>query len=428
MKNGPMYFHEILPEIILNSFIPMYVFISIPAILFFIWTNINLIKTKKQLSIIDNLVDRLESIAMLILTPEGKVIRSNANLGKILGHEKEIFNSKEFTYYKINQESEVAQTLNEIVSDMISNKQAYYEEEIYVKTPEDKSKYKFFRLIISAQFHKNKIDFLMCIFKDISSDIALDEERQKSYYHSKMSSIGVMAGGLAHEINTPLCSALLCIEALERSDCNKKSKESIFYLNHTKKSIEKISQITQALKKHAYHNSIANEKSEVEIIEFLGEVITICNLDLRAHEINVELISSYKSIHCRINPDVLSHILINLLTNARDAINDLKDKWIKIHADLDETTEGYILQIRVTDSGLGIPTEIQEKMMLPSFTTKKYGQGSSLGMGIIQENLIKINGVMTYEKYKEHTSFLIKVPINLLQEKENTYGNGQVAS
>ncbi len=321
-----------------------------------------------------------------------------------------------------------SKSLDELVGEMMSKKQSYYDEEIYIKCLEDESKHRFFRLIISAQYHNNKIDFFMCILKDISSDIALDKERQKNYYQSKMVSISAMAGALAHDINTPLCTALLCIEALDRTDSNKKSKESIIYLNHTKQSIEKISQITQAFKKHAYYNSISNEKNEIEIIEFLGEIITICNLDLREHEINVELMSSYKSIHCKVTPDLLSHTLINLIKNAKDAISDLKDKWIKINADIEKTKHDLTLKIRVTDSRQSLPKEAQEKILHPSFKTKEHTLESNFSMGIIQENLIKINGEMNYEKYNGHSSFVIKVPINLIQVKENTDDNGKVAS
>jgi C4-dicarboxylate-specific signal transduction histidine kinase len=112
-------------------------------------------------------------------------------------------------------------------------------------------------------------------------------------------------------------------------------------------------------------------------------------------------------------------VLVNLLNNAHDAIQNQKEKWIRVEMmDL-----GNCIELAVTDSGPGIPEKIREKMFQPFFTTKdvKYGTGLglSISMGIIHQH----HGSLVFDEENAFTRFLLRLPKKQLSSVEKNSDN-----
>jgi len=110
---------------------------------------------------------------------------------------------------------------------------------------------------------------------------------------------------------------------------------------------------------------------------------------------------------CNADPDWLQQILINLITNAEDAVDTSDQKRITIRAD----QEGADIRFEVSDTGCGMSPETQQKATEPFFTTKPVGRGTGLGMTISRNFVTKLGGKMRLEsKLGEGTLVSFTIP------------------
>jgi signal transduction histidine kinase len=102
----------------------------------------------------------------------------------------------------------------------------------------------------------------------------------------------------------------------------------------------------------------------------------------------------------------LSQVILNLLNNAFDAISELPNKWVHLESRMNEG----IIEIRVIDSGSGIPEELREKILQPFFTTKEVGQGTGLGLSISKGIIESHGGTLSIDIKSQNTCFVIQIP------------------
>jgi C4-dicarboxylate-specific signal transduction histidine kinase len=110
------------------------------------------------------------------------------------------------------------------------------------------------------------------------------------------------------------------------------------------------------------------------------------------------------NIKCR--PGELAQVLLNLLNNSYDAVQDLPEKWVRVNLD----SFGSTIDIRVTDSGPGIPAEISSKLMQSFFTTKEIGKGTGLGLSISKGIVEAHNGNIRIDNNCKNTCFVVTLP------------------
>ena len=102
----------------------------------------------------------------------------------------------------------------------------------------------------------------------------------------------------------------------------------------------------------------------------------------------------------------LSQVFINLLNNSYDALCDAQNKWIKI--ELKESDTEFLISF--IDNGAGIQEDIKQKIFNPFFTTKEFGKGTGLGLGISKAIMEKHNGELLLDSTHPHTCFIVKLP------------------
>ncbi len=116
------------------------------------------------------------------------------------------------------------------------------------------------------------------------------------------------------------------------------------------------------------------------LTEILEDSLSIVQHKLNERKIELH-IENDNEIFLECQTVQISQIIVNLISNASDAIFNLSDKWIKLNLSADEN---YLTMV-ITDSGNGIPEELRKKIFMSLFTTKAVGQGTGLGMGIIKK-------------------------------------------
>lgn len=239
----------------------------------------------------------------------------------------------------------------------------------------------------------------------------IDKLKANAIYNEKMVSLGEMSGGIAHEINNPI-SVINVSANLMRLMHEKGIKEPENYLKQIDiitETITRISHIITGLKNISRDTS-KEGFATTTLKEIFEDALGVCSEKFKVSGvkiiINLEDPIFLTKIHClRIQ---FSQVIVNLLTNAFDAIAKTQNPWVEINVSRDQENHLYI---KVIDSGHGIPKEIQNKIFLPFFTTKEIGKGSGLGLSIGNSLVQRHGGTITIDNQSPHTCFIITLPL-----------------
>jgi len=242
-----------------------------------------------------------------------------------------------------------------------------------------------------------------------------DKEREllisQSHVHhaNKMASLGEMAAGMAHEINSPIQAINLVAQRVQRQLKKNMSKEDInTSMQKITGSVAKISEIIDSLR-NVSRTSTEDKFLNTKLNDIINDVLHITEERFKVNNIHFETnyheISENMIIQCQRLQ--ISQVLINLVNNAFDAINDQQNKWIKI--DIIKIAEK--IQIAISNSGPIIPDNIAEKIFEPMFTTKDVGKGTGLGLSISRDIVLQHNGLFFIDKTSENTTFIVELPV-----------------
>lgn len=230
---------------------------------------------------------------------------------------------------------------------------------------------------------------------------------------SKMYSLGVMAGGIAHEINTPLAIIAINLsnvkEALTRENYDK--RQAVEALESIEKTTFRIANIVKGLRTFSMDGS-KDPFTTVKLKSVIEDTLSLCQERFKEHEmaLRVPIIREDITLDCR--PTEIGQVLLNLLNNAYDAVHSAQEKWIEI-----EIRDGDSIEISVSDSGAGIQPELRNKIMEPFFTTKEIGKGTGLGLSISKGIIESHNGTLVLDPKSKHTKFVIRIPKSQRQVK-----------
>jgi len=212
---------------------------------------------------------------------------------------------------------------------------------------------------------------------------ALDETRQLSITAAKMAALGEMSANLAHEINNPLAAILLRAERLEQLGRQGRldAPATLRTAREIATTVERIRRIIDALRSFARQGEGDPLRPE-PVISIVKDTIELCGQRFRmsAIELVVDPIADDLRVDCR--PAQITQILVNLLSNAHDAVERTPHPWVHIAVEVQGQEPGEDVRIVVTDSGPGIPPEIAGRIMEPFFTTKAIGRGTGLGLSV----------------------------------------------
>lgn len=227
---------------------------------------------------------------------------------------------------------------------------------------------------------------------------------------SKMSSLGEMATGIAHEINTPLAvislRASLLKEFSQTDDFAMTGKKIITETcDIIDKTAHRIARIITGLRAFA-RDGAADPYQSQDIQTIVSDTQGLCGEKFRNSGVDLQIImpEAPLALYCR--GTQISQVLLNLLSNAFDAIHELEQKWIKIEV-VDLKNE---IEISVTDSGKGIDPAHRSKLGQPFFTTKDVGKGTGLGLSISRGIVMDHKGRLYLDEKSAHTRFVVILP------------------
>jgi C4-dicarboxylate-specific signal transduction histidine kinase len=234
-----------------------------------------------------------------------------------------------------------------------------------------------------------------------------DEVHLQLTQSSKMASLGEMAGGIAHEINSPLAAIQMWAEHLKEAGENGKADLPLILetTDIIEKTASRITKIVKGLRAFA-RDGKQDPFISSSLQEILHDTIGFCGEKIRAAGVQLDVAFPQHDVRIDCRSTQISQVLLNLINNAFDAVAGLDEKWIRV-----ELVENlHHVEIIVTDSGKGVPSEFREKIMQPFFTTKETGKGTGLGLSISRGLIESHYGRLTINSDSPNTSFVITLP------------------
>ncbi|MDF1591562.1 MAG: PAS domain S-box protein [Desulfobacterales bacterium] len=251
-----------------------------------------------------------------------------------------------------------------------------------------------------------------------TSDITKIFEAERQLIHaSKMATLGEMSTGVAHELNQPLSVIKTASNYFMRkiSKNEKIDDETLFTMSKEIDSyVDRATNIINHMRQFGRKSDLTMEP--VQVNDLLKNAFQIFSQQLKLREIEVVWTIEKDLPEIMADPGRLEQVFINLLINARDAI---EDRWHNQKTGKDDkcitlktVSEGKTVIIEVRDTGTGIPESISDKIFEPFFTTKKVGQGTGLGLSISYGIIKDCGGSIQALSGKEGGArFIIKFPI-----------------
>ncbi|NJN47770.1 MAG: two-component sensor histidine kinase, partial [Candidatus Competibacteraceae bacterium] len=199
----------------------------------------------------------------------------------------------------------------------------------------------------------------------------------------KLSALGRLVAGVAHELNNPLMGVLNYIEYAQGRETQPKVRTLLG------KAIRELNRMRRVVNNMLTFAHPADEGiGLVYVGEAVQRALELIAADLRHQNIKVitELPATLPPV--RANLDGLQQVFLNLLTNARDALSQSREKTITIAA----CQQGRQVCVRVKDQGVGVPALILARVFDPFFTTKPPGKGTGLGLSVSRNILLGFGG------------------------------------
>jgi signal transduction histidine kinase len=254
---------------------------------------------------------------------------------------------------------------------------------------------------------------MVAIYDDITEKVRAAEEHealQEQFLASqKMESIGTLAGGIAHNFRNILQAISGNIEYLDMEECDRGETKEILKLvqNSVEKAVDLINNLLQFSKKGGRFDTADVDLSEVITGTYeLGKNLFDSKIEIR---LDLE-----KGLFVKGNRSLLDQVFLNLFTNAKDAMP--KGGVITVEA----RKEGSTVFASVSDSGIGMDKEVQERIFEPFFTLKEVGKGTGLGLstclGIIQQHK---GTIAVSSKPQKGSTFTISLPLSQHQQIES---------
>lgn len=228
----------------------------------------------------------------------------------------------------------------------------------------------------------------------------IEDSLKKSCLNDRLSSIGKLAMGIAHEINTPLTNATIVLEIL-KCKFNFDNPEIIEKLNSLEKNIDRAAKIANELLLFS-----RDEKIELFEVVNISEIIENLKLFIKNHpKFRYVAFAINSDFEFECIPHKIEELLVNLILNAFDATSENPE--IVVSANCTDKN----VHFNVQDNGIGIDDSIKNKIFDPFFTTKKPNEGTGLGLYLCY-NIVKIHKGLIYLEQNENgkTIFAIKIP------------------
>ena len=258
----------------------------------------------------------------------------------------------------------------------------------------------------SSQFGHATVGNII-IIEDVTERVHLEEQLQIS---DKMASVGLLAAGVAHEVNTPLTGISSFTQMLLSSADPDDPKTRM--LEKIEQQTFRAAKIVNGLLNLSRSGSATEENAPVDLNTVINDVLSLLEPQLVAGRVKVRRELAAAPILVAGIEHKLQQVFLNLFLNARDAMP--KGGWLTVLTSLDDGQA--IAEVR--DTGSGIPSEHLSRIYDPFFTTKTIGKGTGLGLSITYGIVREHDGTLTCQSaVGQGTRFTVTLPVSAAAAK-----------
>lgn len=256
----------------------------------------------------------------------------------------------------------------------------------------------------------NGEDVIVSSTRDISEQLEmqtqLDRQKEIAYQNEKLSALGELLAGVAHELNNPL--SIVVGYSLMLQD---KIDDPVF-----EKRIRRIGQAAERCARivKMFLAMARQRPAEIEccqVNELIESTMDVAGFGFRSSggRIKLELEDGIPEVAA--DPDQLAQVVTNLVVNAEQALRDGdKEPKIKVISSFEPKSGRVVIKVR--DNGNGIPKKIQSRVFEPFFTTKDVGAGTGVGLAFCHRTISAHNGTLTlHSQGGQGTTFIIRLPV-----------------
>ncbi|HKT35348.1 MAG TPA: PAS domain S-box protein [Nitrospira sp.] len=239
--------------------------------------------------------------------------------------------------------------------------------------------------------------FFTVILRDVSERTRLEQQLRRT---ERIAELGTMAGGMAHEIGTPMNVILGRAEYLMDRVHDEPAKKGL------KTIITQVERITRVMNQLlSFARRKPTQLGPVDLGQIIENCLEMFQERLSNQRVHVETHIAHECPPAQADSDQMNQVLINLIMNAIHAMSTGGTLRIDLHQD------GSMVKCTVADTGHGISKEVQTKIFEPFFTTKEFGKGTGLGLTVVKGIIEEHHGSITVESEEgKGTSFTILLP------------------
>jgi PAS domain S-box-containing protein len=269
--------------------------------------------------------------------------------------------------------------------------------EIEVLGPGDHGAPTWYWTRIAAVLRRGRVSGAVLLARDITEK---KQAETRLIVSERMASLGMLAAGVAHELNNPLVSVIANLELAMRdvaTNVGPLPVELSEILKDARDGAERVRHIVRDLR--IFSREESEERGSVQVERVLESTLRMAATEIRHR---ARLITSYAGV-----PPVdgsegrLGQVFLNLIVNAAQALPEgrFDSNEIRVATSLDD--RGRVL-VSVADTGPGIPVDVQRRMFTPFFTSKPAGVGTGLGLCICQRIVTSFGGKIWFESMTGH--------------------------
>lgn len=254
---------------------------------------------------------------------------------------------------------------------------------------------------------------ILGIFWDITEKVILQRETIRT---KQLASLGELSAGVAHEINNPI-NGIINYAQLLFDESNEGSTEKDVTGRIVKEG-NRIANIVNSLLSYARHDVVEEEKRDAVVNEILTETFVLMESQMVKEGIKIKRLIPETLSQIVANPHHIQQVFLNLLSNARHALNRKypeahDNKILEIVGEEIEIDNNSYVRVTFRDRGTGIAADILDKVLVPFFTVKPLGEGTGLGLSISHGIIKDHSGKLLVDSIKgEFTKISVVLPMS----------------
>ncbi|ROU00405.1 hybrid sensor histidine kinase/response regulator [Marinobacter sp. R17] len=349
------------------------------------------------------------------LTTEGEIIFANPAAGAMLGLEPEELVGQNF--FRLHFGTQDADSDDLPVLATCRNGVAEHQRDVAMYRPDGTSFPVEYRS--SPKLEDDQVLGAVVVFRDISAELenerALDEaretvdiQRDQLAHASRLSTMGEMAAGFAHEVNQPLTAISNYVRVSDRLlSADELDRELLGQTLHKiEAQAHRASEVIRRIR--SFVKKPASGKEVIQLDCLLEETRQFAEVDARTNQVAVELDVDDSVPAVLADPIQVQQVALNLIRNALEATRSAGgEEPVRVTAAI---IDGQFVRVEVTDRGVGLPEDAEEKLFHPFFTTKQEGMG--IGLALCRSLIQAQNGEIGFERPEEGgAKFYFTLPV-----------------